>query len=124
MPLAVTKFFDSLPLLWKLATVRLLVYLYIVGNNAWMASVEGFNSLADMTPMEIDKMHHRIIDAVAVTIVAFLDNASNAVAKNEQLTAADIKSIFADMQPGETVKQTAKVETASAPASTEITKIT
>jgi len=104
--------------------VRLLVYLSIVGANEWFASVEGFNSESDMSPLELEKMHVRIFVVVATTIVAFLDNSMKEVSQDGTLTAKDVKDIFANMQPHQTVSQVAKIETASAPATTEITKTT
>ena len=45
MPIPLVKIFDSLPLFWRLASIRLVIYLYVVAHTAWMASIEGFDSL-------------------------------------------------------------------------------
>ena len=105
------NFFDSLPVFWKLATIRLTIYLYVIYINEWMASVEGFQSLSDMTPLEVEKMHHRCWVAVATTVIAFLDSGMTAIQKNGSLTADDMKTILAEMSPASTVKQTTTQQT-------------
>ena len=111
MPIPLRNFFDSLPVFWKLATIRLTIYLYVIYINEWMASVEGFDSLSDMTPLQITKMHHRCWVAVATTVIAFLDSGMTAIQKNGGLTADDIKILLAEMTPASTIKQTTSQQT-------------
>ena len=108
MPIPIVKFFDSLPLFWRLATVRLLIYLYVVGHNAWMASIEGFDSLSDMTPLQIEKMHANVLLAIATTIIAFLDNGMSIVKQHGTLSADDVRTILSETR---TVSQTTTQET-------------
>jgi len=99
MPVPLKNFFESLPLYWRIATVRLTIYLYVVAHNAWMASVEGFDDVSAMTPLQIQKMHANIVLAIATTIIAFLDNSMTTIQKNGSLSADDIKGILAEMPP-------------------------
>ena len=115
MSLQIQSFFDSLPLFWKLATVRLFIYLYVVGVNAWFASVEGFTSIADMTPLEVSKMHYRVALAIATTLIAFLDNGMSVVQKSGSFSADDVKKILSEMTPGASVRSTETSTISAAP---------
>ncbi len=119
MPLPLQNFFDSLPLFWRLATVRLIIYIFVVGVNEWFASIEGFTSETDMTPLEIEKMHMRIAVVMATTLIAFLDSGLSAIQKSGTLSSADVRAILSEMTPGSTVTQTAQTTTAVSPPETK-----
>jgi hypothetical protein len=91
----------------------------VVGANEWFASVEGFNSEADMTALEIEKMHLRIAVVVATTLIAFLDSGLNAIQKNGSLSSADVRAILSEMSPGSTITQTAQTTAAITPPETK-----
>ncbi len=112
-----TKAVEGLPLFWKVATFRLVLYCYVVGNNAWMASVEGYQSLSELTPLELSKLHHRVAVAVVTTIIAFLDNGLQTIQKSTpNMTPDEVKTILAQWTPqGTSVTVAASVQTPKTP---------
>ena len=98
MTTSFTNFVESLPLFWKLATFRLGLYLIVVGHGAWLAGIEGYNSIEDMTPLQVSKLHWNIVVSLVTTIIAFLDSGIQTIQKAPgALSPEDIKKILADM---------------------------
>lgn len=63
----------KLPSYWKLATIRCSIYAIVVGANAFMAGVEGYESLSAMTPLQLGKLGLNILIAMLGVWLAFLD---------------------------------------------------
>jgi len=64
----------KLPSYWKLATIRCSIYAIVVGANAFMAGVEGYDALSAMTPLQKGKLSLNILIAMLGVWIAFLDN--------------------------------------------------
>jgi hypothetical protein len=67
----------SLPSYWKLATIRCSIYAIVVGANAFMAGVEGYDALSVMTPLQKGKLCLNILIAMLGVWIAFIDNSMN-----------------------------------------------
>jgi len=63
----------KLPVYWKLATIRCSIYALTVGWAAFLVGVDGYDSLSEMTQMQLIKLFGGIIAAMLAVWLAFLD---------------------------------------------------
>lgn len=74
MPLIVTQIFDKLNIYWQLATIRYLLYAFIVMVATFDAGVEGYDNFHQMTGMQIGKLALHMAAAAVGAFLAFIDN--------------------------------------------------
>lgn len=67
----------KLPLMWKLKVIRCGVYATIVAADAFDTGTEGFEALADMTPLQKIKLAIHVFVAMLTVWVAFLDTTTH-----------------------------------------------
>jgi hypothetical protein len=63
----------TLPSYWKVATIRCGIYAIVVGWNSFQAGVEGFDTLTQMTQLQLYKLAGNITVAMLGVWLAFLD---------------------------------------------------
>jgi hypothetical protein len=80
----IQKTVSQLPSYWKLATIRCSIYALVVGSNAFMAGVEGYTSLSDISGMAKVKLLLNVIVAMAGVWLAFLDTSLQKIDKTSQ----------------------------------------
>lgn len=66
--------FEKLPTYWKLATLRWALYSIMVGWGSFLAGVEGYTAMSEMTSLQKIKLSGGIVAAVIGSTLAFLDN--------------------------------------------------
>lgn len=74
MPQFVQTFFGKLPAYWKLSTIRCAIYALIVGWGVFKAGTNGFDSLANMTKLQVLDLAGDSVIAMLTVWIAFLDN--------------------------------------------------
>jgi hypothetical protein len=72
---------SRLPVYWKLATVRCGIYAIIIGYNSFLAGVEGYDSLSQMSSLQIYKLCGNIGVSVLGVWLAFLDQTLTQIRK-------------------------------------------
>ena len=77
----IQSFFNRLPLLWKLATLRCALYAALVGWGAFLVGVEGYDSFDAMSAMQKIKLVGGVLAAMGGTWLAFLDNTTSELKK-------------------------------------------
>jgi hypothetical protein len=63
----------KLPPYWKLATIRCSLLCLLVGIQAFMAGVDGYDSLSQMSQLQLIKLYCGVGGAMLGTWMAFLD---------------------------------------------------
>ena len=96
---------------WKIAVLRCCIYGIIVAWGVIKAGTEGYASLADMTPMQFDKMMGDATVAFLGVILAFLDSTlstlnSNANTRTASVTQTQTETISETVKPAATAAET------------------
>lgn len=103
--------FDKLPLYWKLSTIRCGLYALIVAGNTFQAGVEGYDSMASMTPLQKGKLAWNIIAAMFGVWLAFIDTTISKVQGGDHISSTDVHTEFRQPTLGPTTPPGGAVET-------------
>ncbi len=77
----------TIPLYWKLATVRCLLLCFITGSAAFLAGIDGYDSFVDFTQFQFYKLWLGVLGAMAGTWLAFLDQTMSRLSPTEKYLA-------------------------------------
>jgi hypothetical protein len=86
----------NLPSYWKMAVIRCAIYAAISGGQTYLAGVEGYQDLVDMTGLAKQKLALNVFLAVISTWGAFIDQTITKMG-GDAVTPEKIKSVLADM---------------------------
>lgn len=107
-----TKAFEKLPVYWKLSTVRLLVYMFMVGWAGFNTGTEGYDTFSDMTRMAVIKLFGNVIfGSMFGVLLAFLDQSLTKITGTSQVN--ETSTLKTDSTSGNVVqeRQTTAIQT-------------
>lgn len=96
-----TTFFQKargmMPPYWKMATLRCSMYAAVVAWGTFNAGVEGYNSFAEMSQMQICKLVGNMVVSMFGVWIAFLDQTMSHPGQTS-LSPATLRQIAAEMK--------------------------